>query len=236
MNTEAARDIAAQSGWLSCQPIDFVDGLLRKAVTKSYAKGEYITHLGVDPNMMFGIVEGTVLVGLPHPIIDLCHWHLGRPGDWLGEAAALRRPSTRLSTEALDAVHITCVHMDAVDEMIQEHPSWALSLLALLVWNQEAVVRTALDLLLRDPTARVSARLLTLCGATPECVFPTGSVEVPLTQTQLATMCGLSRKCVHRVLSGLEARKICEALYGKIVIVNPLAPQQMAIAIGSRVA
>jgi len=34
--------------------------------------------------MMFGVVEGAVLIGVAHPTIGLYQAHLGRPGDWLG--------------------------------------------------------------------------------------------------------------------------------------------------------
>ena len=84
MDLEAAREVVSGMGWLSQQPAGFRNELLCRTVLKSYRKGEYVYHLGDSPGMMFGVVEGAVLIGVAHPTIGLYQAHLGRPGDWLG--------------------------------------------------------------------------------------------------------------------------------------------------------
>ena len=65
----------------------------------------------------------------------------------------------------------------------------------LLLWNREKAIQTATDFLIKDPQARVCARLLTLCGVRVGTDLPKEPVELPLTQDQFAMMCGQEMRC-----------------------------------------
>lgn len=233
MDIETAKRVAAQRGWLSRQPEAFRDELLRRTVLKSYGRGEYIYHLEDAPGMMFGIVEGAVLIGVPHPIVGLYQAHLGRPGDWYGEAAALLGVTRRVAVEAVVPVQILCLSTTAVQEMLEEQPLWQRNFSALLLCNLESAIQTAIDLLIKDPKARVCARLLTLCGARFGQDLPKGPIELPLTQDQLAVMCGLSRKSAHFALNSLESDGVCENRYRWIVVPSPDALERSLMSLGS---
>ena len=228
-----ARAIVSETGWLSQQPEEFRKELLSRTALKSYAKGEYLYHLEDSPGMMFGVVQGAVLIGVAHPILGLYQGHLGIPGDWYGEAAALHGVSRRVAVEACISVHILCLPIKAVTAMLEERPSWQRNLSSLLLWNQDKAIRTAADLLIRDPKTRVCARLLTLCGAGvgKNRKNPT---ELPLTQDQFAMMCGLSRKSVHLALNQLESEGLCQNRYGGILVCSPDALEQRLFGLGSR--
>jgi CRP/FNR family cyclic AMP-dependent transcriptional regulator len=232
VDLEAAKTVVSQRGWLSHQPGAFRDELLLRTALKSYGRGEYIYHLEDAPGMMFGIVEGAVLIGVPHPIVGLYQAHLGRPGDWYGEAAALHGVTRRVAVEARVPVQILYLSIKAVQEMLQEQPLWQRNLSSLLLWNLEIAIRTGIDLLIQDPKARVCARLLTLCGVSVGRDLPKGPIELPLTQDQLAMMCGLSRKSVHRALRNLESERLCENRYAGIVVSSPEALEKSLISRG----
>lgn len=234
MDLEAAKTVVSQRGWLSLQPVPFREELLRRTALKSYGRGEYIYHLEDAPGMMFALVEGAVLIGVPHPIIGLYQAHLGRPGDWFGEAAALYGVTRRVAVEARAPVKILYLSIQAVQELLLEQPLWQKNLSSLLLWNLESAIRTGIDLLIQDPKARVCARLLTLCGVRAGQHLPKGPVELPLTQDQLAMMCGLSRKSVHRALNSLESDGLCENRYAGIVVSNPQSLEKSLLALGSR--
>lgn len=234
MNLETARKVVSERGWLSYEPEEFRNELLGRAQLKTYEKGEYLYHLDDSPGMMFGLVEGAVLIGVAHPILGLYQAHLGRPGDWFGEAAALHGVRRRVAVEACVLTHILCVPLKGVREMLDERPVWQRNLSALLLWNQDNAIRSASDLLIRDPKARVLARLLTLCGARVGKQLPRGPIELPLTQDQFATMCGLSRKSVHQVLNELESAGLCENRYGGIVVRSLEALEKRLVSLASR--
>jgi len=234
MNLETARRVVSERGWLSYEPEEFRNELLGRTQLKSYEKGEYLYHLDDSPGMMFGLVEGAVLIGVAHPILGLYQAHLGRPGDWYGEAAALHGVRRRVAVEACVQTQILCVPLQRVQEMLDERPGWQRNLSALLLWNQENAIRAATDLLIWDPKVRVCARLLTLCGARVGKELPKGPVELPLTQDQFATMCGLSRKSVHLVLNKLKSVGLCENRYGGIVVHSPDALEKSLMSLASR--
>jgi len=234
MNLEEAGRIVRHKGWLAQQPKEFRDRLIRGTVLRPYDKGEYIYHLDDAPGMMFGIAEGSVLIGVSHPTAGHYQMHMGRSGDWYGEGAALHGVVRRISVEANTPSQILCLPAKAVQEMLQEQPACYKSFSALLLWNQILAIRTIVDLLIRDPKARVYARLLTLCGARIGQELPQGPIELPLTQEQFAMMCGLSRKSVYRVLNRMEAEGLCESGYARIVVGSARALEQRLTAMGSK--
>ncbi len=233
MDLEAARETMSKMGWLSQQPSEFRNALLGRTTLRSFAKNEYLYHLDDSPGMMFGIVEGAVLIGIAHPIIGLYQAHLGRPGDWYGEAAALHGVRRRVAVEAAVPVQILGLPIHAVENMLEERPRWQRNLSSLLLWNQENAIRSAADLLIREPRARVSARLLTLCGVRTGQAPPKTPIELPVTQDQFAVMCGLSRKTVHTTLTRLAAEGLCENRYGEIVVLNPEALEKNLMSLAS---
>jgi len=131
-------------------------------------------------------------------------------------------------------VQILCLSIEAIQQMLNGQPSWQKNLSTLLLWNAETALRTTIDLLIRNPQARVSARLLTLCGVRQGYEIPKGPVEPPLTQDQFAGMCGLSRKSVQRALSNLESEGLCENHYGRIVMSSAEALENSLMSLGSR--
>ena len=233
MHLEEARKIVRQKGWLAQQHGPFCEGLLQRTTLKAYEKGEFIYHLEDPPGMMFGVAEGSVLIGVMHPTAGHYQMHLGQPGDWYGEGAALHGVIRRISVEVNTPAQILCLPAKAVQEMLKEEPAWHKNFSALLLWNQILAIRTIVDLLIRDPKARVYARLLTVCGARLGQELPKGPIDVPLTREQLAMMCGLSRKSVYRVLSGMEAEGLCEAGYGRIVVRSAQTLVKQLTAMGS---
>lgn len=234
MDIEAARKVVSELGWLSQQPEEFHKGLLSRTELKSYAKGQYLYHLDDLSHMMFGVVKGAVLIGVAHPTLGLYQAHLGRPGEWYGEDAAMQGASRLVAVEACVPTHILCLPTEAVLGMLKEQPLWYRNISALLLWNLERAVRTATDLLITDPNVRVRARLLTLCGYGICQDFPDDRIELPLTQDQFAMMCGLSRKSVHLSLHRLESEGLCENRYGGIVVPSAEALEKSLLSLGSR--
>lgn len=233
MDLETARQSMSKVGWLSQQPVEFRSALLGRTTLQSFAKNEYLYHIEDSPGMMFGVVEGAVLIGIAHPIIGLYQAHLGRPGDWYGEAAALHEVKRRVAVEAAVPVQILCLPIRAVQKMLAERLQWQRNFSSLLLWNQENAIRSAADLLIRDPRARVSARLLTLCGVRTGQSPPKTAIELPVTQEQFAIMCGLSRKSVHTALNRLASEGLCENRYGGIVVLNPEALEKNLMSLAS---
>ncbi len=72
---------------------------------------------------------------------------------------------------------------------------------------------------------RVAQRLLTFMGVHGNA----RQAAFAMSQVDLATMCGLSRQTMSKVLSGLVARGIIALHYRRIEIIDLPALQQLAI-------
>ena len=131
------------------------------------------------------------------------------------------------------AMQVLCLTHQAVQAMIEERPLWYRNFSTLMLWNLDSALQTAIDLLIKDPKARVCARLLTLCGQRAQQAAPKEAIELPLTQDQFAGMCGLSRKSVHVALNRLEAEGLCENRYGTIVVPNAEELKKSLMSLGA---
>jgi CRP-like cAMP-binding protein len=88
----------------------------------------------------------------------------------------------------------------------------------------EAVTVVA-NLIQPDSEIRVAQRLLTLMG-----VHGTGRLTgIDIAQADLATMCGLSRQTLNKVLTSLETRGLISRSYRRIEVTDPEALSNLAI-------
>src|ERR1700739_685363 len=124
MHLEEARKEVLKRGWLSHQPEEFREEVLRRTTLSAYKRGEFIFHLDDAPGMMFGVVEGAVIIGVSHPLVGLYQAHLGRRGDWFGAAAAVQGVKRRVAAEAPMAMQVLCLTPQAVQAMIEGRPLW----------------------------------------------------------------------------------------------------------------
>lgn len=213
-----ARHRMRQIGWLSARPAAFVEPFLAQTSLRLLRRSEFAHHLGDEPGSFYGIVSGAVLVLLPVSAGSLQYGHLGLPGQWLGAAPALTNIRRQVALEAAVETLLLAVPPGAAAAMLASSPAVAREFLSLIVANQQIAIRTAADLLIQAPRARVAARLLTLSGLRLGQAAEPGPSQLPLTQDQLAAMCGLSRNSINRVLQNFESARLCERRYGSIHI------------------
>ena len=80
------------------------------------------------------------------------------------------------------------------------------------------------DLIQPDSEIRVAQRLLTLMGVHG----PDRTPGITIAQSDLATMCGLARQTLNKVLTGLETRSLIARSYRRIDILDAAALSQLA--------
>jgi CRP-like cAMP-binding protein len=218
MDKQAASRIMATTGWLSRQPEAFRTELLKRSFYRHHHAGKVLYDIGDPPSGVFGLVEGTLDVRLPNGHIGT----VASPGFWIGEGAAFDRTPRRVALVARSPVRVFYLPLHEFDAMIG-NSEYCRSFAILTIEHFEDALRVVASLLPSDVTARVGARLLSLSHA------GTGDGQVlSVTQSDLASMCGLTRQSVNRAIRRLVAECAISSRYGKVTVIDAGKLRQVA--------
>jgi CRP/FNR family cyclic AMP-dependent transcriptional regulator len=210
MNREAAEAVMAKMGWLSRQPEDFRTEVLRRSLFRSHDAGKVLFDIGDEAGGVFGLVDGVLEMQLPNG-------HLGTiatPGLWFGEGSALRKDKRVLAVVAKSRAALFYLPLHEFDQLIA-NAAYCRSFMLLTYEHVEDAIRIVASLTTNDVLARLSARLLSLSVADEK-----GGRELVLTQSDLASMCSLSRQSVSAACRRLVDEGAIALRYGKVLVVN----------------
>lgn len=208
---------AFQSGlWLRDMPPEVVNALYDAAQVRTLVKGQRLSEIGDVPEHLIGIDHGFVAIHTDDDqLLDLIA-HIFGPGDWFGIAAMLSDRPRFVGSSALSDVRIVQISRTAFERIANAHPIVWRAVSVLSAMNAEIATRVARDTLIRSPAERCTATLARLVGRQP---LP---CELPITQTQFAGICSLSRGAVSKVLSELEKSGAISRGYASITVRKPL--------------
>jgi CRP-like cAMP-binding protein len=216
-----ALQVMSRHGWLSRRPMLFREEIVRRSRLKSYTAGESLYNAGDGHAGMFGLIRGQMLIRVPpaDTIISVAS-----PGQWAGDATCFMREARWVSLTAGSALHVLHLSQADFDDMIRDAENCRHFAINTAESLAEAITVVA-NLTQPDSEVRVAQRLLTFMGVHAEARVRALAVS----QADLATMCGLSRQTLSKVLAGLVARGIIALHYRRIEIIDPAALQNLAI-------
>jgi CRP-like cAMP-binding protein len=211
MDRQAAEKIVTNAGWLSRQPADFQREVLGRSHLRRHPAGRILYDVDDEGSGVFGLVEGALEVQLPNGQLAT----VGSPGYWIGEAAAFRRAPRRAALVAKSEVWFFYLPL-AEFEAVTANPDHCRRFAHLTIEHLEDALRVIASLMPNDVVARVAGRLLCLS------IAQTGAgAEMTVTQSDLASMCGLSRQSVNKALRRLVEKGAVSARYGKVTAMDP---------------
>ena len=215
ISKEMAHTIARGSGWLSEQPAQFQDDLLSRCHLRRFRERESIAHIDDPASGVFCVVSGAVRIEFPVPSGDFKIVTIKQPVIWFGQASSLARrgwPATVTAASPISVLHLTTPDFE---ELI-ENKSYCRAFTQLSLDQYKAAVQMLSYQLINNCEQRVALRLATF-GRNTEQGMP---ASVPITQSDLAEMCGLSRPTVQQILSIFERRGLIRTGYRRIEIID----------------
>jgi CRP-like cAMP-binding protein len=218
MNREDAAKIMSTTGWLSRQPEDFRTEVLKRSVLRHHQAGKVLYDVGDPASGVFGLVEGVLHVQLPNGQVGT----IASPGFWVGEAAGFRGERRRVALIARSPVWIYYLPLREFEDLIA-NPQYCRSFAILTIEHLEDALRVVASIMPSDVVARVSGRLLGLLMTENR-----GGRKLDVTQSDLASMCGLTRQTVNRVLRRLADEGAIAPHYGKIDVIDPAKLRDLA--------
>lgn len=142
-------------------------------------------------------------------------------GEVLGELSAIDGASRSASAVALTPIDLTSIPVDRFLRFLQEHPASMGALLAVTVRRLRLSNRRQLEFTTSDALGRVCARIDELAdryGRTGE--GDDVQIGLPITQTELAQWCGLSREAVVKALRKLRGLGWVSTTDGAVTVID----------------
>lgn len=211
--TEAAVRAAPKGGWLARQPAPFRERLIALCELRHYQVGEKLFGLDDRTGGVFGIARGFVSVILGVGPFPPFLAFVGRPGWWVGEAAAITDSTRRSEVHARTAVQALYLPGDRMAELTDQDPEAWRRFAQLSVDHMDNAFLFAATLNHSDLRERVLATLWRLSGPERE---SSERIELPCVQAEIAELAGLSRNSVGPILRRLVAERLIEMNRGMI--------------------
>ena len=202
-------------------PQDEVQLLLSYAHRRRFARGEVVFHQDDPGDSLHLVTSGRFAVRVTTPVGETVTVAVRGPGQSFGEMALVQADARRSATvAALEQAETFAIYKNDFENLRRKHTEMDRILIALLAGELRRLNERLLEALYLPVEKRVLRRLLEL-GRTYD--DGTDTVEVPLTQEELAEFVGAARATVNRVLREEQERGTIELGRGKTRLVDVAA-------------
>lgn len=212
MNTPQHEAIRS-TGWLSGKPKEFQDQLLARSDQVHFEKGVSLYEAFDDTGGLLGVAQGIVALHLPERGSANTFCHIGGPGFWTGDAAALSGQERRITIVAktdCTVLRLSRAQMMRLGE--QDANAWRF-FSEIAARNLTMAIDVIEALKHVTPISRVAMTLLNL----HQDVSPDIAV-LPLSQTDIAAAADLSRSSVNTAMKSLKDMGLIKRSYGGVEI------------------
>jgi CRP-like cAMP-binding protein len=200
-------------------PEEDVQRLLALARRRTFRRGEVVFHRDDPADSLHLVVKGRFAIRVMTPLGDQATIALRGPGESFGEMALVGGGGRRAATvEAIEPAETFCVHQAEFERLRREHPAVTELVIAFLANEVRMLDARLLEALYVPVERRVLRRLDELARVyRPDA---DGTVEITLTQEELADLAGTSRATVNAVLRDAEKRGLVRLGRGKVAILD----------------
>jgi CRP/FNR family cyclic AMP-dependent transcriptional regulator len=191
---------------------------------RRYASGEQIFARGDTGTTMYLVGQGAVALTITAADGGSVVLAVLRPPQTFGELTLIDNGVRIATATAREPTTLVCIPGQAVTRLIRTDPAFAVAMLSALARLVRRVDDHAADLVLLDLRSRIVKYLAAAAAHTSADdpgAHPRASVDLRLTQTELARLVGGSRQQVNRVIVALEREGAIERRGFRIVAVRP---------------
>jgi CRP/FNR family transcriptional regulator, cyclic AMP receptor protein len=193
--------------------------VLAATTRRKYRKGDTVFHAGDPGDSLHMIDRGRVAVRVSTPLGDVATVAVLGPGEFFGEQALVRPDNVRgASIVALEPLETLALHRRDFEQLRTASPGVERLLVQVLTEQVRTLTADLLDALYAPAERRVIRRLNDLVKRYP--TGPDGTVCIPLTQEDLASMAGTTRPTTNRVLQELATSGIVILARGRTEVVD----------------
>lgn len=183
-----------------------VDGLAAVCVPRTYRRDQFLWYQGDPGDHLAVIVDGLVKITVSSDRGDEMVLATLGPDEVLGELSVIDQGPRSASAVAVQQTKALVVSRTALLGAMQHSPALLDALLRALGSTLRRLTEQTTDLVFLDLGGRVAKLLVQRAERESQLPGRRISVDLNLTQTELAQMVGASRPAVNRVLQSLVGR------------------------------
>lgn len=187
----------------------------------SFQRGETIFHQGSPGSVLYIIVSGQVRIYTTGETGQELSVTIFRAGDFFGELSLLDNQPRSASTEAMIPTKTLTLHRADFTPILMDYPTIAIAILETLAVRLRNSTTYAEHLANYSAPQRVVHQLITLSARYGVTVGGATSIELRLTQDDLASLSGTTRETVNRVLASLRDQGLIQVERARVRILDP---------------
>jgi CRP/FNR family transcriptional regulator, cyclic AMP receptor protein len=214
-------DTLSRSVVLRGLPRDELESIVTKLRRRTYRRGEVICHEGDPGQALYVVCSGSLKVTLSGETGEEAILNVVGPGDVVGEMALLDGAPRSATITALEPVELAALNRDDFLALLHRSPTAVEGVLHSLAQTIRRLSEEVGGLMFLDLHARLAKKLLELAESHGRTDGGEVSIEVPLTQEELAGMIGATRPRVNKLLGHYEDRGAIARRGRHIVIRQP---------------
>ncbi len=213
-------------------PDQAIEEAARHARVRSFRTDEQIYEKGSLQSGLCVIAEGSVRIcsvnaeGREAVLMIFDH------GSWFGDTVFSPNTPRVYGARAHESAVIVDLDGERFHDLMRRYPQSypvVLDLLSQRLWATMSLIE---DDALRGMPARVGRRLLFLAQMHDGNRIRSDAVSFRLTREHLASMMGMTRQGVHKVLKDFAGEGLIEFRYGRVTVTNPLALERYLTGLG----
>ncbi|MBV5305281.1 MAG: Crp/Fnr family transcriptional regulator [Desulfobulbaceae bacterium] len=200
-------------------PEDQFEAVVRIAVEKKVEKGEFVFHEGDPGNGFYMVAEGKVKIFKMSWAGKEQILHIFGPGEPFGEVPVFHGTPFPANAETLVKSVLLFFPRDTFIALVEDNPSLALHMLAILSLRLRRFVDQIENLSLKEVPARLAGYLLYLSEEQGE----GDSVELEISKGQLASLLGTIPETLSRIFARMSDEGLIAVDGKKIQILDRAA-------------
>lgn len=223
-DAERLHELLCKGRWYRSLPPELQQRILAASRVRDFAKGEVIALEGASPAGVSAVISGEVkLVRQPRQgeesLLIICE-----PGFWFGEYAVLTGEKTLVSAIAKTKARLLVLPKREFDRIVEEEPRHYRHFAALGLRHTAAYLTAFTHASSLEPEARLRGQLalLSLLKRTEDEIDT--PVELPYSQSELASIVGVSRQTINQLMQTLAEKGLIQMGFKRVRV---LAPQKL---------
>jgi CRP-like cAMP-binding protein len=199
---------------------ELLDELRAIGRPRRFRRGQRVVREGERLSSVVVLLDGLVKVVVASADGDEHILALRGPGEVIGDLSVITESTAGATVEVIENVEATVVAAGAYLDFLRTHPEFMLGQLRRVIEVLRQSDSKRLELATMDLTARVARRLL---ESTRMVADADASAGAPVSQEELAHLCGASREAVARVLRGFRDEGWIRTERRRVVVVDGAA-------------
>lgn len=202
--------------WFGSLNSGLENDLLALATPRRLKTGEHLFFRGDPPDGIYAVLEGSLRISGVTEAGKEAILSLVEPPMWLGEIAVFDGLPRTHNAVADTPTRLLYVPMAPLNELLARSPIYWRDIGVLMSLKVRFAFIGMEDLALLPADLRLTRRLVMLAHA----AVKEGPCVLPISQTQLGMMLGLSRQTTNQILQSLQDRGVVQVAYGRIELLD----------------